>query len=73
MAKKKVRIKREVQRKVEMKRDMPKLSKDKAEGIMAIMAVVLIVLSAILDQKVSLTIAVVLMIMYAAYKLIFKK
>ena len=46
------------------------LNKDKSDGIMAIMAGVLVLLTAILDTKISAILAVVLMVLFAGYKLI---
>ncbi len=48
------------------------LSKNKADGIMAIMAAVLVILTSMLDYKSAVIIAAILMILYAAYKLIRK-
>jgi hypothetical protein len=46
------------------------LSMDKSEGLMALMAAVLVVLTYILDAKVSAILAVVLMVVFAGYKLL---
>ncbi len=48
------------------------LSRNKADGIMAIMAAVLVILTSLLDYKSAVIIAAILMIFYAAYKLIRK-
>jgi hypothetical protein len=45
------------------------LSMNKSDGIMAIMAAVLVVLTAILDLKISAILAVVLMVLFGIYKL----
>ena len=73
MAKKKVRRvvkKPEKIKKIEMSRDIPRISKNKADGIMAIMAAVLVILISILNKEVALIIAAVLMVLFAAYKLL---
>ena len=50
-----------------------RLSVDKSDGIIAIMAAVLVTLIAILDPNYSVIAAVLMMIVYAAYKLIIRR
>jgi hypothetical protein len=50
-----------------------RLNIDKSDGIIAIMAAVLVTLIAILDKTYSLIAAVLMMIVFAAYKLIVKR
>ena len=45
------------------------LSRNKSDGIMAIMAAVLVILTAILDTKISAILAVILMVLFGIYKL----
>jgi len=47
-----------------------RLNKDKSDGIMAIMAAVLVILTAILDPQISATLAIILMILFGGYKLL---
>ncbi len=54
------------------KSEIKGLSKNKADGIMAIMAAVLVILTSMLDYKTAVIIAAIMMILYAAYKLIRK-
>ncbi len=60
-------------KKIEMNRDIPGLSRNKGDGIMAIMAAVLVILTSILNKEIAVILAVILMVLFAAYKLIFKK
>lgn len=46
------------------------LTIDKSDGIMAIMAAILVILTAILDPKVSAILAIVLMILFGGWKLL---
>lgn len=64
-------IKREVVNKIERSR-VAGLSGGKGDGIMALMAAVLVILTSILDPKVSAILAVILMILFAGYKLLKK-
>jgi len=48
------------------------LSRGKADGIMALMAAVLVILTSILDAKVSAILAIILLIIFAGYKLLRK-
>lgn len=45
------------------------MDKDKAEGIMAIMSAVLVLLSAMLNPMVSVIISLILLVLFASYKL----
>jgi len=50
-----------------------RLNIDKSDGLIAIMAAVLVTLIAILDKTYSVIAAVLMMIVFAAYKLIMKR
>ena len=82
MAKKRTKkkvVKRVVKRQapVQMVRVHPversRLNTDKSDGIIAIMAAVLITLISILNKDYAIIAAILMMIAFAAYKLIFKR
>lgn len=69
MAKKNSRKKEK--NKIEIKRKkIEQIPNDKADGMMALMSAVLVILISILNTKVSSITAVILMILFAAYKLL---
>jgi len=59
-----------VHHKAQIAGDKKRLPRDKAEGIMAVMSAVLVILSAMLNPMISVIISIVLMVLFAAYKLL---